>query len=67
MTPWPAPIKEPTRSLLGVSTDDGLVTLASASPTSLGILTSSTAPVDHTSLTTDPVTTFPLVRGFLVQ
>lgn len=53
--------------LLGVSTDDGLVTLGSATPTNLGITNSGTAPVDHTALTTDTVTTFPLVRGYLMQ
>ena len=54
-------------NLLGVTTDDGFVTISSANPVTLGSLGSGTAPVDHTELTTDAVTTFPLVRQFLVQ
>jgi hypothetical protein len=52
---------------LGVTTDDGLVTVASANPPALGPVASGTAPVDHIQLPLDTVTTFPLVRSYLMQ
>lgn len=52
---------------LRVTTDDGLVTLASANPIDLAAAGSGTAPVTHTRLKEDPVTVFPLIRQFMVQ
>ncbi len=51
--------------LLGVTTDDGIVTLASANPPQLGALSSGTVPTTHTLIITD-VETFRLVRQFMV-
>lgn len=51
---------------LGVSTDDGLVTVASANPPQLGALGSALVPVSHTELDEDP-TLFPLIGQFLTQ
>ena len=53
--------------LLKVTTDDGMVTITSANPSALNSLGTGTAPVDHTQLTIDTATTFPLIRAFLVQ
>lgn len=53
--------------LLGVETDDGLVTVASANPVEIGAAGSGTAPVTHTALKSDAVTVFPLIREFMQQ
>lgn len=52
---------------LGVTTDDGLVTLASANPIEIAAAGSGTAPVTHTALKSDEGTVFPLIREFMVQ
>lgn len=51
--------------LLGVTTDDGLVTVASANPAALGAVDSGLAPVSHTELDMDAATVFPLIRRFM--
>ncbi len=52
---------------LGVTTDDGLVTLESANPIEIVAAGSGTAPVTHTELPSDQTTVFPLIRQFMVQ